>query len=138
MIAKLLVFRLTLGLPDESWKLIMSENSEDFYLSKEEPVKGCLLALQRIIIAQNGHMIETRKYGMPCFCYKKKIICYLWTDKNTGEPYILLADGQKLEHPALETGNRSRMKILRVNPEMDIPIEMLRDILQDAISFHGT
>jgi len=23
-----------------------------------------------------------------CFCYKKKMFCYLWTDKKTDEPYL--------------------------------------------------
>jgi hypothetical protein len=114
----------------------MSENPEDFYLNKEEPVKGCLFALRQIILEQNTHMTETRKYGMPCFCYQKKIICYLWTDKKTGEPYILIADGQKIDHPALETGDRSRMKILRVNPAIDIQIETIDSILRDAITQH--
>ncbi len=111
----------------------MVENTEDFYLNKEEPVKGCLLALRKIILEQDSFMTETLKYGMPCFCYKKKIICYLWTDKKTGEPYILIADGQKVDHPALETGSRSRMKILKVNPELDIPIETIKNILQTAL-----
>lgn len=114
----------------------MTENQEDFYLNKEEPAKGCLLALRKIILGQDIHMTETLKYGMPCFCYKKKIICYLWTDKKTGEPYILMADGQKINHPELETGSRSRMKILRVNPEMDIQIETIDKILRDAILLH--
>ena len=114
----------------------MIENSEDFYLNKDEPVKSCLLALRQIIMDQSIHMTETRKYGMPCFCYKKKIICYLWTEKKTGEPYILMADGQKLDHPALESGDRSRMKILRVNPKMDFPIEIINKILVDAIALN--
>lgn len=111
----------------------MVDNTEDFYLKNEEPVKGCLLALRKIILDQDIYMTETLKYGMPCFCYKKKIICYLWTDKKTGDPYILMADGQKMDHPALETGNRSRMKILKVNPELDIPIETIKNVLQAAL-----
>lgn len=114
----------------------MVENTEDFYLKKDEPVKGCLLALRKIILEQHIHMTETRKYGMPCFCYKKKIICYLWTDKKTGDPYILIADGQKMEHPALESGDRSRMKILRVNPKEDFRIEIINSVLRDAVVLH--
>lgn len=115
---------------------MMSANPEDFYLNNEEPVKGCLLALRQIILEQNELMTETRKYGMPCFCYNKKIICYLWTDKKTGEPYILIADGQKLDHPELESGDRSRMKILRVNPKEDFPIEIINSVLKDAVVLH--
>lgn len=79
----------------------MFHNPYHFYLSKDEPVKSCVIALQHIILSQSEEIMETIKYGMPCFCYRKKIICYLWTDKKTGEPYILFADGQHLEHPNL-------------------------------------
>ncbi len=90
---------------------------DQYYLGKDEPVKSCLLALRNIILAQDERVTETRKYGMPCFCYGKKAFCYLWTDKKTDEPYILLVEGELLDHPQLEAGDRSRMKILRVNPE---------------------
>lgn len=116
----------------------MIENLHNYYLSKEEPVKSCLLALRSIILKQDADIAETQKYGMPCFCYKKKIFCYLWTDKKTDEPYILMAEGKYLDHPELESGNRSRMKIFRVNPNADIPIETVENILQKALDLYRT
>jgi len=89
---------------------------DNYYLTKEEPNKSCLLALGSIILGQDENITETKKYGMPCFCYKKKMFCYLWTDKKTGEPYLLMVEGKYLDLPELEQGNRSRMKIFRVNP----------------------
>jgi hypothetical protein len=56
---------------------------QNFYLKKEEPNKSCLLALRSIILDQDNNITETQKWGMPCFCYKKKMLCYLWTDKKT-------------------------------------------------------
>jgi len=88
--------------------------NNDFYLNKEEPNKSCLLALRAIILKQDINITETKKYGMPYFCYKNKMFCYLWTDKKTEEPYILFVEGQHLNHIQLETGKRARMKILRV------------------------
>ena len=73
---------------------------------------------------------------MPCFCYKQKMFCYLWTDKKTDEPYILFVEGKHLNHPALETGGRARMKIFRVNPNKDIPIKMVENILQTALDVY--
>lgn len=60
---------------------------------------------------------------MPCFCYKGKNFCYLWTDKKTDEPYILMVEGELLSHPALEQGKRSKMKVYKVNVNIDIAIE---------------
>ncbi|MFC4685846.1 DUF1801 domain-containing protein [Epilithonimonas pallida] len=116
----------------------MVEKLHSFYLDKEEPNKSCLLALRDIILNQDTAIDETRKWGMPCFCYKKKMFCYLWIDKKTEEPYILMVEGKYLSHPELEEGNRSRMKIFRVNPNKDLPIRTIEGILQKALDLYRT
>ncbi len=114
----------------------MLDELHNFYLNKEEPNKSCLLALRSIILEQDIHISETQKYGMPCFCYKKMMFCYLWIDKKTGEPYLLMVEGKFLDHPKLEAGDRTRMKILRVNPNKDLPIKTLENILQKALDLY--
>ena len=54
----------------------------NFYLQQQEPVKSCLLALRAIILSQDNNISNVMKYGMPFFCYKGKMFCYLWTHKN--------------------------------------------------------
>ena len=107
-----------------------------YYLNKEEPNKSCLLALRDIILEQDINITETMKYGMPCFCYKKKMFCYLWTDRKSDEPYILMVEGKYLDHPKLEEGDRSRMKIFRVNPNKDLPIRAIANILKTALDLY--
>jgi hypothetical protein len=114
------------------------EQLHNYYLKKEEPNKSCLLALRNIILNQDINITETQKWGMPCFCYKKKMFCYLWTDKKTDEPYILMVEGKYLDHPELEAGDRSRMKIFRVNPNKDLPIKTIESILQEALDLYRT
>lgn len=109
------------------------ENTDNFYLKKEDPNKSCLLAMREIVLNINSEMTETRKYGMPCFCYKGKALCYLWVDKTSFEPYFLMVDGNLLNHPELETGKRSRMKIFRVNPRKDLPISTIQLILEESL-----
>ncbi len=109
---------------------------ENFYLKKSEPNKSCLLTLRDLILNQDDFISETRKYGMPCFCYKNKMFCYLWTDKKTNEPYILMVEGKHLTHSSLEQGSRSRMKILRVNPNKDISIKLIQNILEEALNLY--
>lgn len=82
-------------------------NMDGFYLDLEEPNKSCLVAMRRIILSCDKDVSETRKYGMPCFCFRGKMFCYLWVDKKSKEPYFLLVEGKHLHHPALEKGNRS-------------------------------
>lgn len=109
---------------------------DSFYLRKEEPAKSCLLALRDIILNYDPNISETRKYGMPCFCYKKKMFCYLWTDKKTDEPYMLMVEGKHLNHPKLEIGKRSRMKIFRLDPNNDLPIATIKLILKQALDLY--
>lgn len=109
---------------------------DNFYLSKEEPNKGCLITLRNIILQQDENITATKKYGMPCFCYKNKMFCYLWVDKKTNDPYILFVEGQKINHPELEAGNRNRMKIFRINPNKDIPIETVTYLLNTALDLY--
>jgi uncharacterized protein YdhG (YjbR/CyaY superfamily) len=109
---------------------------DNYYLNKEEPHKSCLLALRSIILAQDTNVTETQKWGMPCFCFRKKMFCYLWTDKKTEEPYILFVEGKFLDHSELEAGERSRMKIFRVNPNEDLPLETIEELLNSALDLY--
>ncbi|MEQ8687657.1 MAG: DUF1801 domain-containing protein [Imperialibacter sp.] len=109
---------------------------DNYYLNKEEPNKSCLLALRSIILAQDTNVTETQKWGMPCFCFRKKMFCYLWTAKKTEEPYILFVEGKFLDHPKLEAGERSRMKIFRVNPNKDLPLETIEELLNSALDLY--
>jgi hypothetical protein len=114
----------------------MLPDLHQFYLSQSEPNKSCLLALRTLILNQDNNVSETQKYGMPCFCFKKKAFCYLWTDKKTTEPYILFVEGKAINHPKLESGTRSRMKIFRINPDKDIPRRTVTILLKAALKIY--
>ena len=110
---------------------------ESFYFSKAEPVKSCLMAMRFIILQNKNSIVESMKYGMPCFCIGKKILFYLWVDKKTSEPYILFTEDSKMDFPELEIGNRSRMKIFRVDPNKDLPKKQIIKLVSAAIESKG-
>lgn len=110
--------------------------AESIYSKWEEPQLGCLLAMRQIILKMSDDITETTKYGMPCFCYRDKHFCYLWADKKTKQPYILMVDGNRIDHPMLKQGDRKRMKILKVNPEEDLPVEGILEILAAALKLY--
>lgn len=109
---------------------------DHFYLQKEEPVKSCLLALREIILMQDKHITAVWKYSMPFFCYKEKMFCYLWVHKKTHQPYIGIVEGKRIEHPNLIMEKRSRMKIILFDPNKDLPIKTIKNILQEAIDLY--
>lgn len=106
---------------------------QELFLRLSEENRACLLALRQIILKSDVAISETKKYGMPCFIYKNKALCYLWFDAKTKEPYILFVDGNKLNHPFLESGGRKRMKILRVDAKKDLNVKVITNVLSTAL-----
>ena len=106
----------------------MITDHDNYYLNQEEPYKSCLLALKDIILGLDSEITPEWKYGLPFFYYKKKMFCYFWKDKKTQEPYIGICRGNEIEHPLLETGDRKKIKIFRVNPNEDINLKSLKEI----------
>jgi hypothetical protein len=107
-----------------------------YYANKEEPVKGCLQSLRTIILQQDSNLTEAWKYGMPFFCYKDKMFCYLWLHKKYAQPYIGIVEGNKLKHPDLLQEKRARMKILLVDAGKDIPVRKIKSILKEALALY--
>jgi hypothetical protein len=116
----------------------MTKQLDDFYLQKDEPIKGCLLALKNIILSQDPEITNTWKYGMPFFCYKGKMFCYLWIHKTHHQPYLGIVEGKHFDHPNLIIEKRSRMKIMLFNPNEDLPIHDIKSILTKAILLYKT
>ena len=111
---------------------------DNFYLQQDEPIKGTLLALRKIILQQDEDVTNTWKYGMPFFCYKGKMFCYLWFHKKHKQPYIGIVEGKRFDEPFLIQEDRSRMKIMLFDPNEDLPLQTIENILQKAINLYKT
>lgn len=114
----------------------MLRDIDHFYLQKEEPVKSCLIALREIILRQDPEIMEAWKYGMPFFCYKGRMFCYLWVHKTTKLPYVGFVEGKHLSHPKLLTEKRARMKIFLCDPEKDLPVKTIEMILKQSLNLY--
>lgn len=114
----------------------MLEALQNYYFALGEPNKSCMLTVRNIILAQDTRVWETFKYGMPCFMFKKKAFCYLWTDKKTQNPYLLFVEGNLLDAVELEQGNRAKMKVFTLDPNMDLPIRRIEVILNQALDLY--
>ena len=110
----------------------MLREIDNFYLQKQEPLQSCLLALKEIILLQDKNITAAWKYGMPFFCYKGKMFCYLWTHKKFKQPYLGIVEGKRINHPLLIQEKRARMKIMLFDPNKDIPIRTIKKILKEV------
>jgi len=111
---------------------------DTFYFQQAEPIKSTLLALKDLMLAQDPDITHELKYGMPFFCYKGKMFCYLWIHKKLGQPYIGLVEGRHFDQAFLIQEKRSRMKIMLVDASKDLPVKRIRAILKQAISLYKT
>ena len=109
---------------------------DDFYFKQEEPIQGIFLALKEIILKQDKDITNVLKYGMPFFCYKGKMFCYLWIHKKFKQPYIGIVEGKHFDQPFLIQENRSRMKIMLLNTDEDLPIEKIETILEKGLDLY--
>ena len=107
---------------------------DDFYLQKDEPLKGCLLALRTVILALDKDITPEWKYKLPFFYYKGKMFCYLWIHKKYKKPYIGIVESKHIDHPDLIIEKRARMKILLIDAEADLPVEKINGILKQALT----
>ncbi len=114
----------------------MTTPLENFYANLDEPLQSCFLALRSIILAIDKGITPEWKYKIPFFYYKKKMFCYIWTDKKTKEPYIGVVKGLAIKHPKLELGNRKLIPILKLKANEDLPLETINEILNKAIQLY--
>jgi hypothetical protein len=114
----------------------MISDLDQFYENKEEPNKSCFLALRSIFLNFDDNISESWKYKLPFFLYRGKMFCYLWKDKTTNHPYIGVVKGSEVTHFKLEKGNRKKMKIFSINPNEDIPMKELLEVLNKAKSLY--
>jgi Domain of unknown function (DU1801) len=112
------------------------EDLDNFYLRQDETIKGTLLALREIILQQDKDITNAWKYGMPFFCYKGKMFCYLWVHKKYRQPYIGIVEGKRFNEPFLIQESRSRMKIMLLDPNKDLPHRRIESILRKALNFY--
>ncbi|WP_373514515.1 DUF1801 domain-containing protein [Persicitalea sp.] len=109
---------------------------DNYFMQQEEPVRGCFLALHEIILAQDENLATAWKWQMPVFYYKKKMFCYLFFHKKYKLPYLALVEGRQLDHPALLAENRTRIKIMLIDPTKDLPMETIEEVLQQALALY--
>ncbi|MDB5136826.1 MAG: hypothetical protein JWP37_3429 [Mucilaginibacter sp.] len=111
----------------------MLKEIADFLLQKDEPARSCLLALREHILNYDPNITEVFKFNMPFFCYKGESFCYLSVYKKNGLPYAGFTDGKRIDHPNLIMGDRARIKILPLDPAIDLPVGIINSVLEAAI-----
>ena len=109
---------------------------DNYFLQHSEPTQSCLQFLRGHILKLDANITEEWKYGMPVFCYKGKMMCYLWVHKKLHQPYLGIVQGKHIEHPDLIIEKRAKMKILLLNPNDDLPMDKINTILNQVLAIY--
>ena len=109
---------------------------DNWFLQQEEPARSCLEFLRVHIPTIDIRITEEWKYGLPFYYLNGKMFCYLWVHKKFKQPYIGIADGNKINHPDLLIEKRKRIKILLIDPLKNIPLKKINSILKEASYLH--
>lgn len=109
-----------------------------FYENSELPFREVFIALKEIILRQDKEITHELKYGMPFFCYKGKMFCYLWIHKKYKQPYIGIVEGKHFDESFLLQETRSRMKIMLFDENEDLPVEQINNVIYKAINLYKT
>lgn len=110
----------------------MLNQLDNYYFSLPEPQQSCLLFLRRHILSFSKDIQEHFTYSTAFFKLKGKLFCYFSISKKTGRTYIGFVRGNKIKHPKLKAEGRTQIRVFYVDPEKDIDIASLNQILQLA------
>ena len=103
---------------------------ENHFLKQPEPHRSCMLFLRKWLLGQS--LEEEFKYMTAMYYYKEKAFCYLTVSGKENKLYIGFIKGHLMKHPKLEKEGRKQIKVIYLNPEKDLPIKTLSEIVRMA------
>ena len=107
---------------------------DSYYIKQQEPTRSCLLALRQIILECDPRITPEWKYRLPFFYFNGRMMCYLWKDKKTQQPYIGFMNGKEMNHPKLDLGTRKKVMVYAIDVEKDLPKEEIEQLIQLSYS----
>lgn len=108
---------------------------DNYYMKQPEPTRGCLLALKDLILRLDSNISHQRKFQIPFFYYKDKKLCFLWINKKK---LMLGFVEDKNIYPKKEGIKRKdQMSALYIDPNADIPIELINSNLLEIIKLYN-
>ncbi len=103
---------------------------ENYFLQQPEPHQSCMIYLRGWLREQE--LEELYKFSTAFYHYKGKMFCYMGVSAKQKKLYLGFVKGYKLKHPSLKKEGRKQIKVFYINPEKDLPIKTLKQIIFEA------
>lgn len=110
---------------------------QEYFYRLEEPARSTLLFLrEKILKSDTDNITETLSFGLPFFKYRKKMLCYFNFSKKHKKYYISFYHGDRIDHPLLLQEDRKKFKILLIDLEEDLPLELILELVSEVKKFY--
>lgn len=103
---------------------------ENYFLQYNEPLQSSMLYLRSWLKKQG--LEEVYKFSTAFYQYKNKMFCYMSVRAKDRQLYLGFVKGYKMKHPSLIKEGRKQIKVIYINPEEDLPMKELNDIVKLA------
>jgi hypothetical protein len=107
---------------------------ENYFLKQAEPQQSCMLFLRKWLVEQE--LTEACKYGVPFYIYKNKNLCYMSVSAKDSKLYLGFIQGYRMKHPQLQKEGRKQIKAFYIDPEKDLPVRIMKEIIKEAKSLY--
>lgn len=108
-----------------------------FFFEQPEPNKSCFQALRKLTLSFHPQIKEHWKYKLPFYYYQGMPFCYFWKEKKTDQPYIGIVKGKWIDSPFLYQGDRKKMKVFLIDPNIDLPLAEINTVFKDAMKLYS-
>lgn len=110
---------------------------QEYFYRLDEPARSTLLFLRKKILESDAENItETFSFRLPFFKYKKKMLCYFNFSKKYKCYYISFYHGDRLDHPQLLQEGRKKFKILLIDLDEDLPLDVILNLIDEVKKFY--
>ena len=103
---------------------------ENYFAKQPEPQQSCMLFLRKWLMGQG--LEEQYKYMTAMYYFKGKPLCYLSVSSKEKNLYVGFIKGHLMKHPKLEKEGRKQIKAIYLDPEKDLPVKTLGEIVKMA------
>lgn len=103
----------------------------EYFLRQPEPYRSTLLFLKDYILNSDEDITLGLSFGLPFFKYKGKMFCFFNYHKKYKQYYISFNKGNELNFPELLQEDRKLFKILLLDENQDLPLELIAEIMGD-------
>jgi hypothetical protein len=110
----------------------MEHPADELILKQPEQVQSVIWFLREFIPSQNSLIDERYKYRTIFFYYRDRPFCYVNPEKNG--LYIGFVMGHQMKkRKSLIAGGRSMIRSWHIDPEKDLNIKELKDLLKEGM-----